>query len=164
MRANEFIEKFKTWKKERETPPVPPPHNLFHATLKDNLPNIMKHGLLRSGVSKMYKQSESGVVYLTTSPNIASSMINTESDIINKNLLKQSSNQGVILEIDVTKLDPKKFREDELLPASWIKPEYTYKYEGDIPPNAIKVRAEFSVDVDPYYRRHQIRAIRPSKP
>ena len=162
MRANEFIEKFKSWKKERETAPVPPPHNLFHATFMDNLPSIMKNGLLRSGVDKLYKQSESGVVYLTTSPNIASSMLDKQSSMIDKKILSKMSGEGVMLEIDVSKLDPKLFREDELVPASWMNPEYTYKYEGDVPPDAIKVRARFSVDTDPYYRRHQIRAIKPT--
>ena len=162
MGANEFIEKFKSWKKERETPPVPPPHNLFHATFKDNLSSITKHGLLRSGVNKLYKQSESGVVYLTTSPNIASSMLDKQSSMIDKKILSNMSDEGVMLEIDVSKLDPKLFREDELVPASWMNPQYTYKYEGDVPPDAIKVRDSFSIDIDPYYRRHQIRAIRPT--
>jgi hypothetical protein len=29
-------------------------------------------------------------------------------------------------------------------------------------PDAIRVRAKFSVDTDPYYRRHQIRSIKPT--
>jgi RNA:NAD 2'-phosphotransferase (TPT1/KptA family) len=162
MRAKEFIEKFKSWKKERETAPVPPPHNLFHATFKDNLPSITKQGLLRSGVEKLYKDSEPGVVYLTTSPEIASSMLDKQSSMIDKELLSKMSEEGVMLEIDVSKLDPSKFREDELVPASWVNPRYTYKYQGDVPPDAIKVRNIFSVDLDPYYRRHEMRSIKPS--
>ena len=163
MRATEFIkDKFNTWREKQKLPPLPPKQNLFHATFEDFLPSIMKQGLTPNVACKMYPKCESGVVYLTTSPRTAAEMLEPESTEINKELISKLSRNGVLLEIDISKLDPKKFKPDDWIPSSWIGSIHSYKYAGIVPPSALKLRGKFHVDAG-YYNQKQVQGIRPSK-
>lgn len=163
MRAKEFMSKAKDWMEKRKIPPLPPKQNLFHATWKEFADSIMKTGLSPNPENRIYPTSESGVVYMTTSPRKAVEMLAPDSDMINKVLLKKLGNTGVVFEIDVSQLDPEKFRPDELLPTNPIfRAPNTYKYEGHVPASALKLRSKIYID-DPYYNQKQVQNIMPSK-
>ena len=162
MRAKEFLNKVKDWRDSKKIPPLPPKRNLFHATYEEFLPSILKSGLLPNVENKLYPNSESGVVYMTTSPRTAVEMLEPESDIIDKQLVKKLGNTGVLLEINVSALDPEKFKPDELLPSNLISDSHSYKYAGVVPPNAIKVRQKVFID-NFYYNRKQVQFVSPTK-
>lgn len=162
MRAKEFLNKIKNWSDSKKIPPLPPKQNLFHATYEEFLPSILKSGLLPNVENKLYPNSESGVVYLTTSPRTAAEMLEPESDIIDQQLVKKLGNTGVLLEINVSALDPDKFKPDELLPSKLIGDSHSYKYAGIVPPSAIKVRQKIFID-NFYYNRKQVQFIGPTK-
>jgi len=162
MRAKEFLNKVKDWADSKKIPPLPPKQNLFHATYAEFLPSILKSGLLPNVENKLYPNSERGVVYLTTSPRTAAEMLEPESDIIDKELVKKLGNTGVLLEINVSDLDPTKFKPDELLPSNVIGVSHSYKYAGIVPPSAIRVRQKISID-NFYYNRKQVQSVRPTK-
>lgn len=162
MRAKEFIDKFNTWREKQKLPPLPPKQNLFHATFDDLLPNILQKGLTPDGNCKTYPKCETGVVYMTTSPRTASQMLDAESTEINRKMLDNLGNTGVVIEIDITKLDPDKFKPDDWLPSSWISSSHNYKYAGIVPANALKVRGKFHIDAG-YYNQKQVQYMRPSK-
>jgi len=162
MRAKEFLNKVKDWRDSKKIPPLPPKQNLFHATYEEFLPSILKSGLLPNVENKLYPNSESGVVYLTTSPRTAVEMLEPESDIINKKLVKKLGNTGVLLEIDTSALDSDKFKPDELLPSNIIGSSHSYKYAGTVPPSAIKVRQQIYID-NYYYNRKQVQFVSPTK-
>ena len=162
MRAKEFLNKVKDWRDSKKIPPLPPKRNLFHATYKEFLPSILKSGLLPNVENKLYPNSERGVVYLTTSPRTAVEMLEPESDIIDKELVKKLGNTGVLLEINTSALDPDKFKPDELLPSNLLGQSHSYKYAGVVPPSAIKVRQGIFVD-NFYYNRKQVQFVSPTK-
>lgn len=162
MRAKDFLNKVKDWRDSKKIPPLPPQRNLFHATYEEFLPSILKSGLNPNIEHKLYPTSESGVVYLTTSPRTAAEMLEPESDIIDKKLIKKLGNTGVLLEINTDALDPEKFKPDELLPSNMIGSSHSYKYAGVVPPSAIRVRQRIYIDTG-YYNQKQVSYVMPTK-
>lgn len=161
MKINEIFGSFKQWKANREKLPVPPKTNLYHVTLSHNWPSIERQGLIPGGVCQMVNACDSNYVYLADDAGIATSIIGSSD--LPKQEISKSNGQGVIMLIDSTKLKPELLSSDPGVPANWISPKYTYRYQGTVPASAIIDHKTFELNAG-YYLNKQFRNLRPGKP
>jgi hypothetical protein len=109
---------------------------MYHATYRAHLDSILEWGLggAREAPPKNYEDSESGVVYLATSPEVAISYAET-SDVVPEAWLDDI----VLLRIDMTHIDKTLVQPDKNVRLDASELPYTYEYRGTIPPFAIEV-------------------------
>ena len=156
-----IADRFAKFKADRETVPVPPKTNLYHVTLAHNWPSIERQGLIPGGVCQMFDACDGNYVYLADDAGIATGIIGS-SDASEQDIIK-SNGKGVIMLIDSTKLKPELLSSDPGVPANWLNPKYTYRYQGTVPASAIVMHREFTLDAG-YYLNKQFRNLRPGKP
>ena len=112
------------------------PKLLFHATFNDLVPFIQSGGLIPNGkLFKNFEDIEWGV-YLSSDDNFAGNMVQASE---NPKLPEKWFDEIVILVIDTSGLDPKKFDVDPNVNFSDenVSPK-SYIYKGIIPPSAIR--------------------------
>lgn len=109
---------------------------LYHATYRPLLKSIEKHGLGGSGAVAKWEDSEPGVVYLATSPEVAESYAES-SEIVPEEWLDEI----VILSVPVSMLDATKLHVDRNVQDNSGD---TLEYHGVIPFNGIKQLKEQS--------------------
>ena len=151
------------FRKDRETLPVPPTVNLWHATLAHNWPSIKQRGLIPGGVCQLFGGCDSKYVYLADRAREAAEMVSTDQPGISQTELKKSGGKGVMMLIDSTKLKPELLQADPSLKPDWLRAIYTYRYAGVIPVSAIVEHKEFDV-MDSYNASKIWRTVRQIKP
>lgn len=102
---------------------------LYHATYKELLPSIMKHGLGGIKTKANWEDSETGVVYLANDIDEAESYAET-SDLVPDEWLDEI----VILKINSNKIDLSKLTTDKQNQSGT-----TLQYHGVIPQQALKI-------------------------
>ena len=165
MQVNEItnpLKSFQNWKDKRTELPVPPKTNLFHATLSQNLPNIMQKGLIPDGVCKLYQGCTAGQVYLTDNAGLAATMVAPDQHKIDQNALEKSGGKGIMLTINSSLLDPALLSQDTNLMPNWLSPKFSYMYAGVIPSSAIISKEEFTIQ-ETYYLNKSFRGMTPGK-
>jgi len=156
-------DRFQKFRTDRETVPIPPKVNLWHATLAHNWPSIQQQGLIPDGVCKMYGGCDRGYVYLGDRATTAVEMVSPDQPGINKAELEKSGGKGFIMLIDSTKLDPELIEGDPNLEPNWLNPIFSYRYAGTIPASAIVKHEEFRLE-DSYYANKSWRSVSQIKP
>ena len=159
--TSSMLGRINQFRKDREAVPVPPKTNLFHVTLAHNWPSIKRQGLIPGGVCQMVNACDGNYVYLADDAGIATSIIGSSD--LPKQEVNKSNGQGVIMLIDSTKLKPELLSSDPGVPANWISPKYTYRYQGTVPASAIINHKTFELNAG-YYLDKQFRKLRPGKP
>ena len=154
-------DRFQKFRTDRETVPVPPRTNLYHATLAHNWSSIKSQGLIPGGVCQLYNACDENYVYLADNAGIATSVLGSSD--LPKTELDKSGGQGVLLLIDSTQLKSESLSADPGIPAVWTDPKYTYRYQGTVPASAIIGHKDFILDQG-YYLNKQFKHLKPGKP
>lgn len=106
---------------------------LYHATYEPYVDSIMKHGLTGNSENKNWSDSNSNVVYLAITPDIAESFAETAE-------LADDDYDIVILQIDAQKLNGSKLIPDQNIRSNDPNENvYSYEYHGTIPREYITV-------------------------
>ena len=125
-----------TWPDQeiKETLKQPLLKRLYHGTFNALIPQIEKEGLVPGNKGDMHNFAdiEEGV-YLANTPDQASGFVESSE---NENIPSEWFDEIVVITIDTSKLDPKKFDIDPNI--VWYKNEVpsTFIYRGIIPPSA----------------------------
>ena len=157
--------------------PLPPKAKvMYHCTLARNLPSISKQGLIASkgqNYPEIYNDpSNKDIkfkpgVWLATTPDYSQSWIHD---------IAQDYEPAVILEVDISRLDPNKFIEDPYIPdQNYLfkgTGHFAYLYQDSIPKASITLWGEIKTldsswdDGDKsaaYYGGKQVREIKDAK-
>ena len=156
--------------------PLPPKVKvMYHCTLARNLPSILKQGLIANkgqNYPEIYNDpSNKDIkfkpgVWLATTPDYSQSWIHD---------IAQDYEPAVILEVDISRLDPNKFIEDPFIPDQnyrLIPGQFAYLYQDSIPRASIKPWGEIRTldtsweDGDmsaAYYGGKQVRQIKDAR-
>lgn len=107
------------------------PKFLYHATFQPLIQSILKYGLGGSGSeTKRYSDSQSGVVYLADSYDVAESYAEVAEDVPDEWL-----DQIVVFKIEVSKLDQLKLSKDKNVQDG----DTTFEYSGIIPTSNLQL-------------------------
>lgn len=111
---------------------------MYHATYRPYLEQIFEWGLGGAPVAspKNYEDSEPGVVYLATSPEVARSYAET-SDLVPEEWLASI----VVLRIDLVQLDMSLLQPDKNVRLDASQRPETFQYRGTIPSCAVELMA-----------------------
>ena len=120
------------------------PEKLYHATFQPFLESIQQNGLGNTE-RKMYTDSVNGVVYLADDPCVAESYAECSEWVEEQDGIDDYaySDNIVILEIDVSKLDNGKIFVDQNVLLEEDEENATWEYHGIIPWDACRVLEEW---------------------
>lgn len=110
---------------------------LYHATYRPYLERIKQFGLGGSPepVPRNYEDSESGVVYLASSAEVALSYAET-SDLVPEEWLDDI----VVLSVDTEQLDTTLLQPDKNVRSACEELPATFEYRGVVPPAALQLQ------------------------
>ena len=161
--TSSMLGRINQYRKDRETVPIPPKVNLWHATLAHNWPSIKQRGLIPGGVCQLFGGCDGNYVYMADRADVVTQLVSTDQPGISDAELKKSNGKGVIMLIDSTKLDPALLEGDPSLKPNWLNPIYTYRYAGIVPASTI-VEWDYYTIEGSYYAWKSWRRVSQIKP